>query len=113
MGCVCVLSIGQYKAYGESLWYGCLPHPVEEGGYAFNVKDTGRSASAGRSEKFSLVGKRLYRCDVISVVGIKNSVPSAPASLYSYGLEREREKRRKKAICSYGGVQGCEISGWC
>ena len=41
MGCVCVLSIGQYKAYRESLLSGCLPHPVEEGGYAFNVKDTG------------------------------------------------------------------------
>ena len=41
MGCVCVLSIGQYKAYGEGLWSGCLPHPVEGGGYAFDVKDTG------------------------------------------------------------------------
>ena len=50
----------------------------------------------GGAREFSLVGKRVYRCDVISVVGMGNSVPSAPAPFLLIRLgEREREKKKE------------------
>ena len=71
----------------------------------------------GGAREFSLVGKRVCRCDVISVVGIKKLGPISTSTPSSYGLERERERERKKKrrseICSCGCMQGCEISGWC
>ena len=51
----------------------------------------------GGAREFSVVGKRVYRCDVISVVGIKELGPisTSTPSLVRLG-EREREKKEKK-----------------
>ena len=51
----------------------------------------------GGAREFSVVGKRVYRCDVISVVGIKKLGPisTSTPSLVRLG-EREREKKEKK-----------------
>ena len=70
----------------------------------------------GGAREFSLVGKRVCRCDVISVVGIKKLGPistSTPSLVRLEERERERKKKRRSEICSCGCMQGCEISGWC
>ena len=50
----------------------------------------------GGAREFSLVGKRVCRCDVISVVGIKKLGPISTSTLSSHSLEREREREREK-----------------
>ena len=53
----------------------------------------------GGAREFSLVGKRVYRCDVISVVGIKKLGPistSTPSLVRLGEREREREKGKKE-----------------
>ena len=49
----------------------------------------------GGAREFSLVGKRVYRCNVISVVGIKKLGPisTSTPSLVRLG-ERERERKK-------------------
>ena len=55
------------------------------------------SASAEGTREFSLVGKRVYRCDVISVAGIQKLGPiSTSTPLLVRPGEREREKRKEK-----------------
>lgn len=50
----------------------------------------------GGAREFFLVGKRVCRCDVISVVGIKKLGPISTSTPSSYGLEREREREKKE-----------------
>ena len=50
----------------------------------------------GGAREFSLVGKRVCRCDVISVVGIKKLGPISTSTPSSYSLEREREREKKE-----------------
>ena len=54
-------------------------------------------ASAEGTREFSLVGKRVYRCDVISVAGIQKLGPISTSTPLLVQLgEREREKRKEE-----------------